>query len=86
MLWFLVKTKDSSSFTRDEIQEQTNKIKEQLECAIEQKKSITIREIAETTGIEEGVIDNRIASDETLTTLREQTLSLADKIINSKSN
>ena len=79
LLWFLVKTKDSSSFTRDEIQEQTNKIKEQLECAIEQKKSITIREIAETTGIEEGVIDNRIASDETLTTLREQTLSLADK-------
>ncbi len=40
------------------------KLKEQLECAIEQKKSITIREIAETTGIEEGVIDNRIASDE----------------------
>lgn len=38
-LWFWVKTKDVAVFTKEEMAEQTAKIKEQLELAIEQKKS-----------------------------------------------
>jgi len=78
-IWFWVKTKSPSSFTKEEMQEQTRLIKEQLELAIKNKKAVTIPEISEATGIDENVIDDRIDGDETLSVLREQTLKFEDK-------
>lgn len=78
-LWFWVKTKDRSNFTPEEMQEQSALIKEQLLFAIEKKKAVTIPEITEATGIEGSVIENRINTDETLSSLRAQTLAFEDE-------
>ncbi len=79
-LWYWVKAKSPIIYTDEEIQQQTEIIKEQLELAIEQKKAITRYELAEAAGgIDIGVVQNRINADETLTALREQTLAFEDE-------
>ena len=78
-LWFWVKTKDESHFTQEEVEVQTKQIEEQLKLAIEQKKAITINEIVEATGIEYGVVENRINADDDLSKLRDETLAFEDK-------
>ena len=47
-LWYWVRSKEHTSYTEEEIQEQTLLIQKQLELAIEHKKAILIKEIADT--------------------------------------
>lgn len=78
-LWYWVRSKEHTSYTEEEIQEQTLLIQKQLELAIEHKKAILIKEIADTLSLDSTTVQNRINANETLTTLRNQTLAFADK-------